>query len=336
MGPQGEKKEHYTAQDWCYRVENIGSSLGWSPEIQASNAALALVPLSPADFWYRVTKKQKDLSTWPEFRKALLLQFAPEVTAAERVSTIRSMRQNPREKVTDYLNRLKLQFESLQDGVKNSFADLDKTEDAAHKSYRHTVVERTMRYVLQCLFLAGLQDQFVTEIAKSDAKDLDEFVKVAQRLESASAHKKVSAIETQVYKESESISKNEIQEMIAAAVRSKAKPEKGSTKRNRKSSTSSGEKVWCYFCLQPGHMSKDCQEREKERKAGHWRPTIKCQKMSKEAFQKLSYEEKTKGKTMLAGAQNVTTVSARPAHEGQHTYTWASQEPIWAEYAQGN
>ena len=46
-------------------------------------------------------------------------------------------------------------------------------------------VNTAMEYVLQCLFLAGLQDKFVVDITKSGKKSLDKMVEVAKPTEEA-------------------------------------------------------------------------------------------------------------------------------------------------------
>ena len=42
-----------------------------------------------------------------------------------------------------------------------------------------------MEYILQCLFLAGLQDKFIVDITKSGKKSLDEMVEVVKQTEKA-------------------------------------------------------------------------------------------------------------------------------------------------------
>ena len=68
--------------------------------------------------------------------------------------------------------------------------------------------------------------------------------------------------------------------------------------------------VWCFFCLVKGHYASTCTKRSYERSKNIWRPTIRCPHMSRDAFYKLSREEKNIGRNMVNSSSTSVSASA--------------------------
>ena len=347
---QGERTEQYEVGDWCRRVETIAASVSWTDTVTASHAALALVPGSPAENWLRLQQKEKKVQEWPQFKALIIARFSPPVTAMQRVAMIRSMKQDKNERVEDFKNRLQIQFESLEDGVK---ANVDKTwgvipdGDAKIEVIRKTTTS-AMEYVLQCLFLAGLQERFVTDITKSEAKTLDEMVDVAKKTEVAAGpgNGRIAAITADEERPEETdkpITRGEIERMIAAISRStdsKQKDKEAKTsKKQRPQERQRATDIVCYYCFTKGHTTKACKAITADRRAGIHRATVRDQPMTKAEFNNLTYEERTKGKHMVAEVlaeeqSRISTIRARTApQEASRTRT---VEEMWSAYSAGN
>ena len=346
--PPGERTEQFEVRDWCRRVETIAKSANWSQEVTASHAALALVPGSPAENWLRLKQKAGEAGTWLTFKADILDRFSPPVTATQRVAMIRSMRQEKTERVEDFKNRLQLQFECLQEGVDKSIQSIWGTleDDDPKKEIVDKTSTAAMEYVLQCLFLAGLQDRFVVDITKSGATKLKDMVEVAKRSEVAACPSagRIASITTEekaagaTEEEQRPITRSEIKQMIAAMGKT---PERKEGKQNRKQKSAEKTRstdVVCYYCFTKGHTTKACKALTADRRDGIHRATIRDQPMTRSEFAALSYEEKTKGKHMvadvLAEEQNrISTIKARMERERDTTRT---VEDLWAGYNLGN
>ena len=343
-GAQGQRQEHFEVRDWCRRVETIGASCGWSSQQKASHAVLALVPGSPADNWHRVATEKTAYADWEAFKADLIDRFAPPITATERVKTIRSMKQNRGERVSDFKNRLQIQFESLTKGAKKAtaqkYADVDTTE--ALKKDRAETVEVAMSYVMQCLFLAGLEDRFVVDITKAtNAETLEEMEKIAIRTELATgpAPGRINMVQEEegaTGGAEKPITRSELQQMIAAMSHGN-KPNKNDQKKGQ----TSGSKVWCYYCLKQGHISRFCKALKADRKDEIFRPTVQCQPMTKQEYQALTPEEKMKGKHMVGKAKEesrteTSTVSTVRVDELPRATAYQPNMDAWLGYSMGN
>ena len=338
----GERTEQYEVRDWCRRVETIGSSVNWSEEVTASHAALALIPGTPAENWLRLEQKEGRLGTWPQFKQRIIARFSPPVTATQRVAMIRAMKQERSERVEDFKNRLQIQFEVLEDGVKQHVSSKHGQLDDQAGKPKLEAVNTAMEYVLQCLFLAGLQDRFVVDITKSGTKSLDEMVEVAKRTEEAATANttRIAAIgydQETSQQEEQPLTRTEMMQMIAAMSRGaeggQRRPE--SQAKQKKSSATSNSKICCYYCFGKGHTTRACKALTADRRAGIHRPTIKCQPMTRAEFNALSYEEKTKGKHMIgesAGEEAPRVSSIQRQEQGRRP----TQEDLWLGYASGN
>ena len=91
------------------------------------------------------------------------------------------MKQERAEQVEDFKNRLQIQYEVLEDGVKQHVKAKHGLLDEAAGKPKQEAVNTAMENVLQCLFVAGLQDKFVVYITKSGTKSLDKMVEVTQK-----------------------------------------------------------------------------------------------------------------------------------------------------------
>ena len=80
-GKDGTCTELSRVQDWLFEINKIGKAGGWTPEIMATQAAMKLVPGSPAGNWMKVVEQSKDdkliaeMGTWDTFSKAMIKEF---------------------------------------------------------------------------------------------------------------------------------------------------------------------------------------------------------------------------------------------------------------------
>ena len=78
-------------------------------------------------------------------------------------------------------------------------------------------------------------------------------------------------------------------------------------KPSRKDKTRDSNKVWCYHCGVQGHYCNTCPTRQAERAQGKYRATILCPFITKEQWDRLTRDEKQRGKYMVPGAPNPPT-----------------------------
>ena len=304
--------ERYTADAWCTRLEMVASSAGWSSKVQAANAALALTPGSPADRWFQVVKDDDAVKDWPGFKARFLKEFMPEESVMEKISLLNSMTQEKNERVSDFKNKLTGKMEKFKSGMETMWAEdkytTPETATAALKGHREMVLGDVIDYLSRLMFVSGLEKDLQLDVAKSSATTLEEMVEVARKSETAFAAvrggkkqtKSINAIEDE--RQSGSV-KEQIAALVAAELDARAKGSKGAGGNGTKSKKKKAfdvSKVGCYYCLEYGHFSSDCERRKKDRDADIWRPTVKDPKMSKSEFYALSQEERNKGKEIMS------------------------------------
>jgi hypothetical protein len=235
------------------------------------------------------------------------------VDACEKVDIIKSFRQEKDERVGDFLNQIKIGYDRFILGLAASFLVApSNSETPAEKTRREMAVGLATEYHLASFFLVGLQDHLLRDVTKSRSTLLEEMLQVAKRSEQAHAQTakghRIAAAAAPVPVEPT------LAEAVAAAVAAafasrgggggggKGQGQGQSGGQGGKTKTRPLSEVTCYFCLTLGHYSNNCELCKKERAQGKWRPTIKDAIMSKEAFDKVSKEEKQRGRTFQASA----------------------------------
>ena len=340
--------ERYTADAWCTRLEMVASSAGWNARAQAANAALALAPGSPADRWFQVVKDDDTVKEWPGFKRKFLKEFMPEESVMEKISLLNSMTQERNERVSDFKNKLTGKMEKFKTGMDSMWAEdkytAPETATAALKSHREMVIGDVIDYLSRLMFVSGLEKDLQLDVAKSSATTLEEMVEVAKKSETAFAAvrggkkpaKTINAIEDE--RTAGSV-KEQIAALVAAELDARSKGAKSAGSggaKGKKKKAFDVSKVGCYYCLEYGHFSSDCERRKKDRDADIWRPTVKDPKMSKSEFYALSQDERNKGKEIMSkgraasdskGAGGVAGLSRRAEERRQgesNTAFWMS------------
>lgn len=335
QGPAGMLVELLDVNDWCLQVGDIGGAASWSDTVTAKQAAIALLPNSPAYNWYKAnqSKSSASLATWVGFKAAIILEFAPPVDAGDKVEIIKSFKQAKDERVGDFLNRIRIGHERYILGLAADFNIAPYTaETPAEQAYRDKVISITTDYYLASFFLVGLHDFLLKDVTLVGCTSLDEMVAVAKRseqafLQGAKPHK-ISAVQPDASGVENSAAKSQnFEAMIAAAVA--AAFAKGGA--NKPSSKAKGagrpkEDITCFFCFAKGHYANECKARQQERDAGKWRPTVRDAFMTKEAYNALSPDAKQRGRDMIAAGVHTHAVPERGSVAAARPSVWANPE----------
>ena len=168
-----------------------------------------------------------------------------------------------------FKNRLQIQFKVLEDSVKQHVtAKHWQLDDAAGKP-KQEAVNTAMEYMLQCVFLACLQDMFVVDIRKSSKWSLDEMVEVAKRTEEAANVNttRIAAIgyeQETSHQEEQPVTRSELMQLIAAMNR---RAEGGQRRAATPNST-----ICCCYCFGKGHVTQACKALTADWRAGMHRP----------------------------------------------------------------
>ena len=83
-------------------------------------------------------------------------------------------------------------------------------------------------------------------------------------------------------------------------------PAPGPSQPKGKNKGKDASSVWCFFCLVKGHYASTCVKRNEERSKNIWRPTVRCPQMSRDAYDKLSRDEKNIGHNMVNSSTSVS------------------------------
>jgi hypothetical protein len=301
--------------------------------------------------WYKAnqSKNSASLATWVGFKAAIIAEFAPPGDAGDKVDILKSFKQLKDERVGDFLNRIRIGHERFILGLAADYNVAPYTaESAVQVSYRESVVTITTDYYLASFFLVGLHDFLLKDVTRAGCTVLEDMVRVAKRseqafLQGAKPHK-ISAVQPDASGNEDASSKGQnFEAMIASAVAAAMNINKSA---NRPSSKQKGngrpkEDITCFFCFAKGHYANECKTRQAERDAGKWRPTIKDQAMSKDAYANLSSEVKQKGRDMIAAGvrssftPEMGSVAATPPPSVWNTQQNTGQEGMFNRYFQG-
>ena len=330
----GGGTEDFTPENWVRRVEIIANSAGWNSKQKASNAALALLPNTPAERWYAYHGQGGQLDEWEDFKAALIKEFAPPPTVMEKVAMFRSMKLDKAERTADYTNKLHLKFAKFEDGLQHIWAGpsyADEATDDKLKKRRERVVQDVIEHLKMIMFAAGLPDGYVAEITKRKAASLPEMLeicKLAEAAQAATAAKQKPISATGVEEHPTPTSKEEIAEMVAAIMKGNAKEAK--TKQEAQKKQRDTSKATCYYCFKVGHIVPQCPTKKEDRAKNVYKLTAKDPPLTKEQWEE---QKMWRGRQTQAQQQGVTSAAARASPSTPRppaTRDW------WSEFAQEN
>ena len=359
-GKDGTSTELYRVQDWLFEIQKIGKAGNWSAETMATQAAMKLVPGSPAANWIKVVEQSgnddliQEISTWDTFSSAMIREFGAPADFGSLVALLHSFKQEQNELVRDFYHRLVLGYNEFRLSLPDSFlgAPFDG-ESEEQKKRRMEVVAVVSDFHLKAFFVAGMKPDIRKEVIKAGPESVAEVLQLAKRIEQARLQEKKSnpPAGSQVSSSALNAAVNaRLAELgfgpsgtVAAAASGKPK-EGGPRKKER-----SGEVV-CFYCGAQ-HLASKCERRTSDRGRGIWRPTVRDQEMSRAQWEALSKDERAKGAKIFEKASSVATPSTgqQPASSGSSvaasvipsmTYSSAASSPLesaWSTYRpQGN
>ena len=354
MAPNRGPVEPYTASEWLKRLNKVGKSCGWTDEMKASNASLALAPGSPAHVWYQLNNEDESLEDWDAFQKKLKEEFDPEESPMARMGLLRTIRFRNGDTVQHYENSMNLNFSRFSKGLDDSWVKpkFAGARDCC-KAHRKEVQAEIMDYMKQGLFLNGLPEEMVGRVAETKANTLKDMSEAAKDVEKSVAAKstvrshRISALQEGEKEDPEPPEGNKLQEgldKILAFMEKKDTPgskSSGGTNANDQKGGENGKKkrrdrdlskVGCYYCLQySGHLSNGCSRRDDDRKKGIWRPTVRDKPMREEEYYKLPSEIKLKGKQILKDMKEQSTVAGiQHQHQDHRPHPHQGWNPRWA------
>ena len=332
-------REELAAKSWCSRVEQIARSAGWNEKQTLANAKLAIVPRTPAGYWLEVNEADPKLDTWGDFKDAIIATFGPKSSVIELVNCFKTMKQLPKERVRDYLNKIHLKIKFFEDSLGQVFAGGEYAAETPEElAVRKKVTATLLKHLTTVMFTAGLQEDFIVDITKGGSWKLDEIVQVACKTESASAavqsRKKIAAAIDAENPEQMSLKKLEAQIAALSAKWDKNGTAKDNEKKEKESKTDKS-KLTCYYCFKPGHRSTKCKTRDEDRAAGTWRVHVDANNIGEAAFKKLSREERNVGAEALKKRQARTSQGATGGSSSGVVSGGITAEPsdlFWSQY----
>ena len=319
-GKDGTCTELSRVQDWLFEIHKIGKAGGWTPQIMATQAAMKLVPGSPAGNWMKVVEQSKDddkikeVSTWDSFAKAMIREFGAPADFGSLVALLHSFRQEQNELVRDFYNRLVLGYNEFTLSLPDTFTGKPwEDEDDDQVQRREEVTAVVTDFHLRAFFVSGLKPEIRKEVIKAGPTDIDTILTMAKRLEQARLQEKKAsppAGSTITAAALNSAVNARLAELgfgpgnAVASAAASTKPKDGGKRRER-----NGE-VICFYCG-GAHLASKCEQRANDRSRGVWRSTIRCPETSKAQWDNMSKDERQKGAKMFAKAPNA------PAAQGQ-------------------
>lgn len=335
----GLRTELFEVFDWTLQAETRGQANKWADDVLAKQAAMSFPPATPAYLWYKLN--QKDVQNWAQMRPAIEREFMPPFDAADKVAVLKSFRQERGERVSDYCTRITLSYQRMTHNLEGLF-EVDPTyaaEDANTKAYRAKVIAKVLDFHRASFFLVGLDEDLMAEVTRSGSEDMNVMLSIAKRAEQARNQAvrphRIGAVEdigaqvaSAVAKE---LGKFQLPASPAAAV---AAPVSGSRPKG-KDKDKDPAKVWCFFCLVKGHYANTCVKRNDERGRNIWRPTVRCAHMSKDAYDRLSRDDKNKGRNMISAPPPAPSASSVGGASYAATASSTSAEELYNAYYPG-
>ena len=295
QGEKGSQVELYTARGWARRVDTVTAATGWSDDIAAQHAQLALLPNQPAGDWYQNRYDEPFMASWKTMKEALVTEFSPFINASDKVDILRSFSQGPSELSGPYLNRIQLQYKRFIEDLEAEFTgDPWDSETQAQKTRRSEIIQVVTNFHLASFFALGLHDSLLRDVTKANVTNLEEMLKIAKLSEAAIQQARRRHVIAEVSADLQDDDTHEDPKDISdvdciAYVRSQIRSTRGGGRgrargRGRGGARPGGTTLSCYFCFAPGHLANECQKRQKERSEGKWRDSTQDTPMSKADF----------------------------------------------------
>ena len=343
--------EPFTSTEWWHRVQSIGGSANWSKAMMLHNALLSLEHDSPAYVWYMLIQEtdEESIDTWDKFCTELDKEFAPPDTPISRIDHLNTMKMMNQERIEDYSNKVALSFVKFTNGLKPKFNKPEFTNVGPDlKDHGEKVKRVILDYMKESLFLRGLTDEMLTEITQSGEEDMEKMIMVGKRVQAGKnakqSKKEAVAAAVGASMSDQYVTKDDLKELIAAvrqgspgqsASNQNNAPKQDGEKKKRERKKFDLSEAICHYCLEKaGHISPKCPQKDKDRKEGNYRATVRCPRGTKEQWDKLSANEKGKGKWMVPGAGpppegvSISGIRSRPqASQQRMTYPG----PGWGE-----
>ena len=323
-GKDGTCTELSRVQDWLFEINKIGKAGGWTPEIMATQAAMKLVPGSPAGNWMKVVEQSGDaakiaeVSKWETFAKAMIREFGAPADFGSLVALLNSFKQEQNELVRDFYHRLLLGYNEFILSLPDTFTGKPwEDENDAQVLRRGEVSKVVTDFHLRAFFVAGLKAEIRKEVIKAGPDNIEDILSMAKRLEQAKMQEKKTSppAGSQITSAALTSAVNaRLAELgygpnpsVAAAG---AKPKDG--KRRER-----GGDIICFYCG-ASHLASKCEKRTADRARGVWRPTTRCPETNKAQWDSMSKEDRQKGSKIFAKAPSapVAPPSSQPAPGG--------------------
>ena len=343
-GRKGIEREMLDALEFIEQVEIRGTGAGYKADELPGQACLALIQGTPAYNWWRNQHQKGTIKTWAEFKKSLLRHFLPPLDPTQRANNMKDMRQGKDESIINYYNRTEMSWDDNLKGTTNMWSRAPfNTAKPEELEWAKRGGDAMQKWIWQGLWLGGLQREYVDEITTSGVETMDEMVTVAERKErtkrKGGVAGEVNSVQTggggadpftcQPIAETPATPSTSDPEwmrkaitdltQVVAAIRKGGAGKGGG---NGKGKEGERKPTICYYCQKKGHYSSICNTRKADREAGNWRPTSGCPKMTKDEYDRLSPEEKNKGRDLVMNKGNTSkapasTVNVRQQQEAQ-------------------
>ena len=352
-GKDGTCTELSRVQDWLFEINKIGKAGGWTPEIMATQAAMKLVPGSPAANWMKVVEQSGDaakiaeVSTWDSFCKAMIREFGAPADFGSLVALLNSFKQEQNELVRDFYNRLVLGYNeftlSLPDAFTGDPWDNETRDDQLKK--RKATMDVVTNFHLKAFFVSGLKAEIRKEVIKSGPDNIDDILTMAKRLEQAKLQEKkngplpgstitAAALNSAVNARLAELGFGPAPVVAAAG----AKPKEGQSKRRERQGD-----VICFYCG-GSHLASKCEQRAADRARGVWRPTVRCPESTKAQWDGMTKEDRQKGARLFGKASSAAANAPPTQQPGQQqggvatvipglSYSTAAGGPLESAYA---
>ena len=311
-GKDGVSTELYRVQDWLFEIQKIGRAGSWSETTMATQAAMKLVPGSPASNWIKVVEQSgnaaaiAEISTWETFKSAMVREFGAPADFGSLVALLQSFKQEQNELVRDFHNRLVLGYNEFALSLPDCFVGAPwDTESPAQEKRRDEASAVVCNFHLRAFFVAGLKPEIRKEVIKNGPTTVEEILKLAKRIEQAKLQEKKSQPPANISSSALNAAVNaRLAELgfgpsPANVAATGAKSKEGGAKRKERQ----GEIV-CFYCG-AGHLASKCETRAADRNRGIWRATARCPETSKAQWDNMPKEERNKGQRMFGKASAV-------------------------------
>ena len=316
-------KEEFTTLEWLERVADIAKASGADMDGAALQAALHLVPQSPAAIWLRVRKDAGDqnIETWTGFSTEITKEFQSGATTADFVKAMRSMKMQKGERTGDFANRCRLIHNKMAEGLRLPTAYLVTDNKGTKEEATKKVLGAVSDFYLQAIFSAGLREDILEEVTAAGADTMDEMLAVAKRVEAArgtntkkakiaamgASRRTTDSSDEDSSSDDEQSVKARLKKLEAIAAKEKKGDKKGDNKKKKKGDKKDKDKTQgkpcCWYCTERGHIMPDCELMEDDREKGVYRACVKTEAMSEAEFKKLSRKEKYIGKEYCPGGK---------------------------------